>query len=75
MKGFALRTGLEQPMVPSTRYLWTDAFAVCNLLGLFVEERDEEALQLALHLVDETHRILGRHRPDDIAAWLDQWSR
>lgn len=65
MRGFALRTGLEQADLPSTRYLWTDAFAVCNLLGLFVEDEDAEALRLALHLVDETHQILGRHRPDD----------
>ena len=71
MKGFALRTGLEQPDVPSTRYLWTDAFAVCNWLGLFVEEGDEESLQLALHLVDETHRILGRHRSDELrCGWI-----
>ena len=71
MQGFALRTGLEQTDLPSTRYLWTDAFAVCNLLGLFVEEDDAEAMQLALHLVDETHRILGRHRPDEIRrGWI-----
>jgi hypothetical protein len=65
MQGFALRTGLGQTDLPSTRYLWTDAFAVCNWLGLFVEEGDTEAMQRALQLVDETHRILGRHRPDD----------
>jgi hypothetical protein len=71
MKGFVVRTGLESSGLPSTRYLWTDAFAVCNLLGLFVEEGDAEVLQLALHLVDETHRTLGRHRPDDIReGWI-----
>lgn len=71
MQGFALRTGLGQTKIPSTRYLWTDAFAVCNLLGLFVEEDDADAMQLALQLVDETHRILGRHRPDDVRrGWI-----
>ena len=71
MQGFARRTGLEQTDLPSTRYLWTDAFAVCNLLGLFVEEGDTEAMQLALRLVDETHRILGRHHPDDVRrGWI-----
>jgi hypothetical protein len=64
MQGFALRTGVGQSGLPSIRYLWTDAFAVCNWLGLFVEEDDAEAMQLALQLVDETHRILGRHRPE-----------
>jgi hypothetical protein len=71
MQGFALRTGLGQTDLPSTRYLWTDAFAVCNWLGLFVEEGDTEAMQRALQLVDETHRILGRHRPDDARrGWI-----
>jgi hypothetical protein len=65
MQGFARRTGVERSDLPSTRYLWTDAFAVCNLLGLYLEDGDSQALQLALHLVDETHRVLGRHRPDD----------
>lgn len=65
MMGFAMRTGLEPVAEPSQRYLWTDAFAVCNFLGLYRQEGDSEALQLALRLVDETHRVLGRHRPDD----------
>jgi hypothetical protein len=71
MQGFALRTGLESADLPSTRYLWTDAFAVCNFLGLFVEEGDTEAMQSALQLVDETHHVLGRHRPDDVQrGWI-----
>ena len=65
MDGFALRTGLESPGGPSIRYLWTDAFAVCNFLGLYVEEKDPRDLQRALRLIDETHRVLGRHRLDD----------
>ena len=65
MQGFACRTGLGSVERPSTRYLWTDAFAVCNGLGLFVDRADEEALRRALLLVEETHHVLGRHRPDD----------
>ena len=57
MQGFALRTGLGQTDRPSTRYLWTDAFAVCNFLGLFVEEGDTEAMQRALQLVDDDWRV------------------
>ena len=65
MLDFARRTGLLSSESPPLRYLWTDAFAVCNFLGLFVEHGDEEALQLARRLVDQTHHVLGRHRPDD----------
>ena len=46
------------------RYLWTDSFAVCNLLGLGRTDR-------AVALVDEVHRTLGRHRADDARkGWL-----
>jgi hypothetical protein len=65
MLNFAGRTGLLSSESPPVRYLWTDAFAVCNFLGLYVEHADEEALQLARRLVDQTHHVLGRHRPDD----------
>ncbi|MBW2414674.1 MAG: hypothetical protein JRG76_09230 [Deltaproteobacteria bacterium] len=65
MLDFAQRTGLTSPERPPVRYLWTDAFAVCNFLGIFNAHGDEEALRLALRLVDQTHHVLGRHRPDD----------
>jgi len=71
MLDFADRTGLLSSESPPVRYLWTDAFAVCNFLGLFVEHGDEEALQLARRLVDQTHHVLGRHRPDDLRrGWI-----
>ncbi len=71
MRGFASRTGLASDAKSSRRYLWTDAFAVCNELGLFVQEGDEQALGRALQLVDATHRVLGRHRPDDPrSGWI-----
>lgn len=71
MLDFAERTGLTSGVRPPIRYLWTDAFAVCNFLGLFVEHADEQALQLALRLVEQTHHVLGRHRQDDVRqGWL-----
>jgi hypothetical protein len=56
MMAFADRTGLISGR-PPTRYLWTDAFAVCNFLSL-------GAPTLALQLVDQVHRTLGQHRVD-----------
>jgi len=71
MLDFARRTGLTNQDRPPRRYLWTDAFAVCTLLGLSVEEDDEDMLRLALRLVDQTHHVLGRHRPDDErSGWI-----
>lgn len=71
MHDFAIRTGLVASDRPAKRYLWTDAFGVCNYLGLFVERRDGDALLRARDLVDQTHRVLGKHRPDDPRrGWL-----
>ena len=64
MKDFAERTGLVGEGAP-TRYLWTDAFAVCNFLGLEQRTGDAAYRALALRLVDQVHHVLGRHRPDD----------
>ena len=65
MTEFAERTGI-QPSGPSPeRYLWTDAFAVCNFLGLYRQTDDERYRNLALLLVDQVHAVLGRHRGDD----------
>lgn len=66
MTGFATLTGLSPTgKVPPRRYLWTDAFAVCNLLELYRQTGDEQYTRLALRLVDQVHNILGRHREDD----------
>jgi hypothetical protein len=46
------------------RYLWTDAFAVTNYLGLARATRDARFIDLARDLIDQVHRVLGRHRPD-----------
>jgi hypothetical protein len=50
---------------PRRRYLWTDAFAVCNYLGLARTTGEETYTGLALQLVDQVHHSLGRHRDDD----------
>lgn len=71
MLEFAARTGLADRRHAATRYLWTDAFAVCNFLGLHLELGDETLLELALRLVDQTHHVLGKHRPDDgRSGWI-----
>lgn len=49
---------------PPRRYLWTDAFALCNLLEL-------GGLDLARALIDSVHHTLGRHRADDARrGWI-----
>lgn len=65
MHRFAESTGLEPAVDVPRRYLWTDAFAVCNFLGLYEQTGDEIYKSLALRLVDQVHRVLGRHRSDD----------
>ncbi|MFH1350416.1 MAG: hypothetical protein ABII26_05710 [Pseudomonadota bacterium] len=66
MTEFAMLTGLSPTgRVPPQRYLWTDAFAVCNFLGLYRRTKDEKVRDLALGLVEQVHNILGRHREDD----------
>ena len=64
MSHFAERTGLTSPR-PARRYLWTDAFAVCNFLGFCRITGDARFEDLALRLVGEVHHELGRHRKDD----------
>jgi hypothetical protein len=64
MMGFAERTGLTTGR-PRQRYLWTDAFAVCNFLALAHVTGDPRFAELALQLVNHVHHILGRHRTDD----------
>ena len=64
MDEFARETGLEGGAEPR-RYLWTDAFAVCNELTLHTRTGSPHHLERALALVDQVHHVLGRHRPDD----------
>jgi len=65
MTEFNNQTGLSPAKNVPRRYLWTDAFAVCNFLELYRQTSDEKYKNLALRLVDQVHNILGRHREDD----------
>lgn len=70
MLKFAYETGLSSSLKPR-RYLWTDAFAVCNFLELHKRKPNKGYLQLALKLVDQVHYILGRYREDDTRkGWI-----
>jgi hypothetical protein len=71
MREFATSTGLSGSDREARRYLWTDAFAVCNYLGLFQETGDQALLGLATRLVDQVHEQLARHRRDSRqSGWL-----
>jgi len=71
MDEFALGTGLDPARETPRRYLWTDAFAVCNYLGLYVRSADEQYKSLALRLIDQVHDGLGKHRVDDSrTGWI-----
>ncbi|TMA80641.1 MAG: hypothetical protein E6J72_07655 [Deltaproteobacteria bacterium] len=70
MHRFAERTGVGSEG-PQRRYLWTDAFAVCNFLGLARATGEPRYLDLALRLVEQVHRTLGSHRADDARrGWI-----
>jgi hypothetical protein len=69
MQRFAERTKLTTHE-PGQRYLWTDAFAVCNFLGLAQATGELEYLELASRLVAAVHLTLGKHRSDD---WREGW--
>jgi hypothetical protein len=71
MLDFARLTGLGTADPHPQRYLWTDAFAVCNYLELFRQSKDEACKDLALLLIDQVHHTLGRHRNDDPrSGWI-----
>ncbi len=69
MQRFAVRTGLTSSM-PLQRYLWTDAFAVCNFLSLAEATGEPHYLELASRVVESVHVTLGQHRSDD---WREGW--
>jgi len=64
MEDFAVRTGLSSDGTQH-RYLWTDAFALCNYLTLLRRTGDMRFRDLSFRLIDRVHHVLGRHRPDD----------
>ncbi len=71
MMDFANRTCLSTDTCKPIRYLWTDAFAVCNFLELFRQTGEQKYKQDALALVDQVHSVLGKHREDDPrSGWI-----
>jgi hypothetical protein len=70
MESYAQRSGLTSDQ-PRKRYLWTDAFAVCNYLGLARATGESAYTGLAFKLVEQVHHTLGRHRQDDARrGWI-----
>ena len=61
MTRFAERTGLFAG-AGSRRYLWTDAFATCNFLGLSHATGDPAYGEIALRLVDAVHQVVSQRR-------------
>jgi len=71
MSDFGYRTGLTTSLHPPKRYLWTDSFAVCNFLELFIQTGQDRYKEEAFALVDQVHAVLGKHRDDDSRkGWL-----
>ena len=71
MTDFIERTGVVTGR-SQVRYLWTDAFAVHNLVALASATGKPDLLRVARVLVDRVHHTLGRQRPDDHArsGWI-----
>ncbi len=69
---FLNRTGITgEGGDPGRRYLWTDAFAVKCCFALARSQKNENYLQLGLHLIDTVHKTLGKHRTDDSrTGWI-----
>ena len=61
MMEFASNTGLAPGSSHLIRYLWTDAFAVCNFLELYNRTNDKTYLNLALKLIYQVHHTLGQY--------------
>lgn len=71
MTEFGRSTGLVDRSQPPRRYLWTDAFAVCNFLALYRASREGRYRQHAVDLVAQVHETLGKHRPEDSrCGWI-----
>ena len=70
MEECAVETGMTGEQ-PPRRYLWTDAFGVCNFLSLKQRTGEVRYLELASELVQQVHHVLGRHRADDPrSGWI-----
>ena len=58
-----MRTGLSQGGRDKRRYLWTDAFAVCNFLELFRRTSDQQYLRCAEELIYQSILCWGDIAP------------
>jgi hypothetical protein len=71
MREFASRTGLSDANNEPKRYLWTDAFAVCNFLELYRQSSQTTWLDQAKQLVNQVHDVLGKyHKDSERQGWL-----
>ncbi len=71
MLDFARTTGLSDTSRKPRRYLWTDAFAVCNFLELYRQTGETSYLQAARDLVTQVHFVLGRYSEEDSrSGWI-----
>ena len=59
MLRFAQKTGLAPGSGSPVRYLWTDAYAVCNFLELHRRTNDGNYLKSATDLVGQVHETLA----------------
>ena len=71
LRDFAAATGLSGNAHEPRRYLWTDAFAVCNFLELYRQTGEDIYLETALKLVAQVHFVLGRYSHGDVRkGWI-----
>lgn len=71
MHAFAVGTGLTDTLRTPRRYLWTDAFAVCNFLELHRQTGNASLLNTARRLVEQVHFVLGRFSvKDSRSGWI-----
>ena len=61
MESFAERTGLNE-QESQRRYLWTDAFAVCNFIALHRATGEARFAAMAAKLVERVHDVLAPRR-------------
>lgn len=62
MSDFADSTGQSDTSREPRRYLWTDAFAVCNYLELYRQTGEQPFLQLAV-LPENLYHTLSSYHP------------
>lgn len=70
MDQFAMKPGLSydshsQKSHAPIHYLWTDAFAVCNYLGLYHQSAKPLFLEQAVRMVEQVHYRLAKPRKDN----------